>query len=329
MDEVIPTILADLRAKLHQRVEFEVKDVEDRIRHELRGSATLSTSVGTDGRKGRAEAGDAVVEVNEVEVNESVEAMAAMAAMAAGPEALEAPEAEPSKDAFKAMVQRQSSYAFAWAQGSRVQYNHKSQSLGTLMKSGSESCINRIARVANSPYFDLFWALLIVSNGAFLGIQLTVARDVNLMGIHLAYAILFAIELLLRLLALGPWAYFFAPGWSWNVLDVSWNLMGAKSFSYLFTSLHISSHLFTSLHISSHLFTSLHISSHLFTSLHISSHLFTSLHISSHLFTLEAFQDVSSLWHSLAFFGILWHSLAFFGFFSCFLLGCLLRPSLA
>jgi len=215
MDEVIPTILADLRAKLHQRVEFEVKDVENRICQELKQLNTEAIA-GCNA--------DAVVEVeacHEANQGETMEAM----------EAMEAPEVsvmlsmsresrEPSKDEFKAMVQRQSSYAYAWAHGSRVQYNRNSQSLGTLMQSGSESCINRITGLANSPYFDLFWALLIFSNAAFLGIQLTVAREVNLVVIHLAYAVLFAVELFLRLLALGPRAYFFAPGWSWNVLDV-------------------------------------------------------------------------------------------------------------
>ena len=222
MDEVIPTILADLRAKLHQRVEFEVKDVENRICQELKQLAT--EAIGSCNACNE----DAVVEVacHEANQGEAVETM----------EAMEAPEVsvmlsmsresrEPSKDEFKAMVQRQSSYAYAWAHGSRVQYNRNSQSLGTLMQSGSQSCINRISGLANSPYFDLFWALLIFSNAAFLGIQLTVARDVNLVAIHLAYAVLFAVELFLRLLALGPGAYFFAPGWSWNVLDVSWNFI--------------------------------------------------------------------------------------------------------
>jgi len=222
MDEVIPTILADLRAKLHQRVEFEVKDVENRICQELKQLNTEAIA-GCNA--------DAVVEVeacHEAKQGETMEAEAM--------EAMEAPEVsvmlsmsresrEPSKDEFKAMVQRQSSYAYAWAHGSRVQYNRNSQSLGTLMQSGSESCINRISGLANSPYFDLFWALLIFSNAAFLGIQLTVAREVNLVVIHLAYAVLFAVELFLRLLALGPRAYFFAPGWSWNVLDVSWNFI--------------------------------------------------------------------------------------------------------
>ena len=78
MDEVIPTILADLRAKLHQRVEFEVKDVENRICQELKQLNTEAIA-GCNA--------DAVVEVeacHEAKQGETMEAEA-MEAMAMGP----------------------------------------------------------------------------------------------------------------------------------------------------------------------------------------------------------------------------------------------------
>eukprot|EP00438_Fugacium_kawagutii_P016075 Skav230585 [mRNA] locus=scaffold1455:70645:71435:- [translate_table: standard] len=84
--------------------------------------------------------------------------------------------------------------------------------------------MKRIVQLGLSPYFDVFWALIITSNAAFLGFQLTFLRGVNLMSVQVIYAVLFAIELILRLLALGPRDYFFAPGFGWNWLDDAWQI---------------------------------------------------------------------------------------------------------
>ena len=46
----------------------------------------------------------------------------------------------------------------------------------------AESFSHCATTLAHSPYFDLFWALVIGSNAAFLGAQLNY-RDVNLFGV--------------------------------------------------------------------------------------------------------------------------------------------------
>ena len=37
---------------------------------------------------------------------------------------------------------------------------------------------------------------------------------------HVAYAILFTIEMMIRITAAGPLVYLCGPGWAWNWLDV-------------------------------------------------------------------------------------------------------------
>lgn len=220
MDLAASEILGDLRARLHQRVDFEVRDVERRLRDELSGLAA-------DARSVAAAPGDALGAVdgasggpggdldNEISSNELRVSMMFTQ--------------EPSKDEFKAMVQRQSSYAYAWATGSRVKYTQRSEqlSINSLMKAQSASCMKRIVQLGQSPYFDAFWALVITSNAAFLGFQLTFLRGVDLMSVQVIYAVLFAIELILRLVALGCREYFFAPGWGWNWLDDAWTDPGS------------------------------------------------------------------------------------------------------
>lgn len=234
MENSIPTILAELRAKLHQIVEFEVKDVERRLTGATfapaspLGSVPVPPSVSSVPlAKPKVPWPEVEIAVEDVEVKEMTEKETEKGENVEGNQenndahvtnATNMVSRVPSKDEFKAMVQRQSSYAYAWAEGSRTQFKDKRES--RVVSMASESCMNGVRAIGTSPYFDLFWALVIFSNAAFLGLQLTMARDVDLMYVHMTYAVLFAVELLLRLLTLGSREYFVGAGWAWNWMDV-------------------------------------------------------------------------------------------------------------
>ncbi len=235
--------MAELRAKLHQIVEFEVKDVERRLTGSTFAPAPASPlgSVGASSfpvppsvssmplAKPKVPWPEVEIAVEDVEVKEMTEKETERSENVEGNQenndahvtnATSMVSRVPSKDEFKAMVQRQSSYAYAWAEGSRTQF--KDKRVKRVVSMTSESCMNVVQAIGTSPYFDLFWALVIFSNAAFLGLQLTMARDVDLRFVHVTYAILFAVELLLRLLTLGSREYFVGPGWPWNWMDEPW-----------------------------------------------------------------------------------------------------------
>eukprot|EP00439_Symbiodinium_sp_Y106_P074583 s2192_g14.t1 len=84
-------------------------------------------------------------------------------------------------------------------------------------------------RIVKSTVCEIFFALMIVTNSAYLGVQLewssqnrdrTAEQQNVFLVINVVYAVIFLIEVCLRLLASGPRIYFLAPGWSWNWLDV-------------------------------------------------------------------------------------------------------------
>ena len=84
-----------------------------------------------------------------------------------------------------------------------------------------------IGAIVNSHASNAFFAVVVLTNSLYLGIQLeyhAVTKDASadalFLYIHLIYAVLFTVEVGLRLLADGFFKYFCASEWAWNLLDV-------------------------------------------------------------------------------------------------------------
>ena len=81
--------------------------------------------------------------------------------------------------------------------------------------------------VSKSIAFNVAVALVIISNSMFLGLQLEVSvHDADgstarwfLLG-HFCYAILFSLEMVVRVVALGPRGFLCGPDFAWNWLDL-------------------------------------------------------------------------------------------------------------
>lgn len=80
--------------------------------------------------------------------------------------------------------------------------------------------------LVSSHASNAFFALVVLTNSVYLGVQLeyhAVAKDSSadtlFLYIHVVYAVLFTVEVGLRLLADGLWKYFCASEWAWNLLD--------------------------------------------------------------------------------------------------------------
>jgi len=201
--------LGQFRLKLLQAVDLEVSSLERRMKQDLamaippseaRGVSVVSWDC-SDGTL----AVDMLPDINETKPVDAVEEPW-------NPRNTVGSQQGP--DVHKVMLKKCGSYESA----SRGHLPQLSRQIRTL-EFKAESFSHCATTLAHSPYFDLFWALVIGSNAAFLGAQLNY-RDVNLFGVHLAYAILFFIELLLRLLASGPSRYCVGRGWAWNWLDL-------------------------------------------------------------------------------------------------------------
>ena len=83
------------------------------------------------------------------------------------------------------------------------------------------------ARFVKSWKFEAFFASVLVSNAIFLGVQTqwtSMHLDNDLpaafLTMQMAYAILFILEILLRLAAWGPTGFFCAKDWAWHLLDI-------------------------------------------------------------------------------------------------------------
>ena len=85
------------------------------------------------------------------------------------------------------------------------------------------------ARIVGSLFCELFFACAILTNSIYLGVQLEVTASQGQDAVHnevaftvlnMFYAVIFLLEVGLRLTAFGPRAYFFASSWAWNWLDV-------------------------------------------------------------------------------------------------------------
>ena len=129
------------------------------------------------------------------------------------------------------------SYDLAHRQGSRVDFFKKQMMMSSSDVVGSgdlgSGCCSQIqtacAMVVKSVWCELFFALMIVSNSVYLGVQLEMtASNPHLAGskqelffaVNMVYAVVFLLEVLLRLMANGFSRYIFGSGWSWNWLDV-------------------------------------------------------------------------------------------------------------
>lgn len=130
------------------------------------------------------------------------------------------------------------SYDLAHRQGSRVDYFKKQMMMSSSEVVGSGSldesthCSGfrkRCAMVVKSNSCELFFALMIVSNSVYLGVQLEIAstnphkienQQETFFAVNMVYAVVFLLEVLLRLVASGVRRYFCASGWGWNWLDV-------------------------------------------------------------------------------------------------------------
>ena len=85
----------------------------------------------------------------------------------------------------------------------------------------------RARKVVTSQWSNAFFALVVLTNSLYLGVQLeyhAVVRDDRadhiFLGIHLVYALLFTFEVALRLLGDGCWHFVCSSEWAWNCLDM-------------------------------------------------------------------------------------------------------------
>lgn len=125
-------------------------------------------------------------------------------------------------------------YAQAKEQGSRME-SFKQYVSSTQVASKPEGrvaqalqCIQESAAyLADSLAFNVFFAVVIFSNSVFLGMQLEWSAlkvdkfvEPAFLVAHLVYAVLFTLEMSVRVAAVGVKNYFFGPSWAWNWLDV-------------------------------------------------------------------------------------------------------------
>ncbi|CAE7775543.1 Scn11a [Symbiodinium sp. CCMP2456] len=85
----------------------------------------------------------------------------------------------------------------------------------------------RVESVMSSQWSTAFWTLAIITNSLYLGIHLQWSSDHREFrshryfdAVHLGYAVLFTLEVLLRVIAVGCWSYIVEKDWKWNWLDL-------------------------------------------------------------------------------------------------------------
>ncbi|CAE7326729.1 unnamed protein product, partial [Symbiodinium pilosum] len=80
-------------------------------------------------------------------------------------------------------------------------------------------------RLAQHQAFEAFFALVVVSNAVFIGIDVNYSvshpepRPRSFQVVQYTYTALFCFELLVRLIAL-KWKFFWSDDWMWSCLDV-------------------------------------------------------------------------------------------------------------
>ncbi|CAE7204204.1 Scn11a [Symbiodinium necroappetens] len=82
-------------------------------------------------------------------------------------------------------------------------------------------------RLANSTHFNAFFAIVILTNSVYLGAQVELTANSGTMFvhpmwfiIHLVYVGLFSVEIMIRILAVGPISYVCGSSWAWHWLDI-------------------------------------------------------------------------------------------------------------
>ena len=85
-----------------------------------------------------------------------------------------------------------------------------------------------VIALVNASFFDIFFALVIISNAVYLGVQVDSIDPASPSGpaastfvVQLTYAVVFSLEVVLRCIAAGPREYVCGLDWAWNLLDIS------------------------------------------------------------------------------------------------------------
>ena len=82
-----------------------------------------------------------------------------------------------------------------------------------------------VTRLANHPYFDMFFGMVVLSNAVFIGADLQMrlshngVQPLSMRIVQYFYAFLFTCELILRVIAQGK-RFLFSEDWMWSVLDI-------------------------------------------------------------------------------------------------------------
>ena len=124
------------------------------------------------------------------------------------------------------------SYQHAKSKGSRFHFHKKirfkKESINLKRQLSQLSSLRQMVRsLVNHPIFDLFFALVIISNAVYLGIRVETMDprfpppQASTLPVQLTYGIVFSLEVILRLFAAGPGEYVCGSDWAWNWLDVA------------------------------------------------------------------------------------------------------------
>lgn len=124
------------------------------------------------------------------------------------------------------------SYQRAKAKGSRFHFHKKirfkKESINLKRQLSQLSSLRQMVRsLVSHPLFDLFFALVIISNAVYLGIRVETMdprfppAQASTLPVQLTYGVVFSLEVILRLFAAGPADYACGSDWAWNWLDVA------------------------------------------------------------------------------------------------------------
>jgi len=130
---------------------------------------------------------------------------------------------------------RSKSYESALKEESRLQYGWANIFSDLDVTAGTRSkiragCANlqRVAaRMVGSTWFNLVFAVVIITNSLYLGAQVEINARYEgifihpvLLAMHVVYMGLFSVEIFIRCAAVGPVAYVCGSGWAWHWLDM-------------------------------------------------------------------------------------------------------------
>ena len=102
----------------------------------------------------------------------------------------------------------------------------KSMSLTDVLTTEVGASQGRIGKLVSSWQFEAFFAAVILTNSVFIGVVIQWESENSFAGtpdsiyaVSIGYGILFTVELLLRMIAAGPWSFYCNANWAWNVFD--------------------------------------------------------------------------------------------------------------